>query len=87
MEYQWDRRKADSNLRKHGIAFADVVSVFGDDDAITIEDPHPDESRFVAIGMDSLSRVITVVYTLRGESVRIISARRATARERRQYEG
>ncbi len=85
MNYQWDISKAQSNLRKHGIEFADAVSVFTDDYAITIEDGHPDEDRFVIIGVDALGQILVVVFTWRGESIRIISARKATQRERSQY--
>ena len=87
MEYEWDTNKAQSNRQKHGIDFADAVSVFADDFAITVIDEHPDEERFVTIGMDGLSRIIVVVYTWRGENcIRLISARKATRRERQQYE-
>ncbi len=87
MEYEWDTNKAQSNQQKHGIDFADAVSVFADDFAITVMDEHPDEERFVTIGMDALSRIIVVVYTLRADScIRLISARKATRRQRQQYE-
>ena len=86
MEYQWDNNKARANLRKHQVDFADAVAVFSDDFAITIEDDHPDEERFVTIGMDSLGRILVVVYTWRGESIRLISARKATKNEQKQYE-
>jgi uncharacterized protein len=87
MEYEWDTNKAKSNYQKHGIDFADAVSVFTDDFAITVIDEHPDEQRFVTIGMDALGRIIVVVYTWRGEScIRLISARKATRRELQQYE-
>jgi hypothetical protein len=87
MDYEWDTNKAQSNHQKHGIDFADTVSVFVDDFAITVMDEHPDEERFVTIGMDALGRVLVVVYTWRSEScIRLISARKATRRERQQYE-
>jgi len=87
MDYQWDAHKAKSNLKKHGIDFADAVTVFTDDYAVTIEDEVADEEpRFVTIGRDALGRVLLVVYTWREESLRIISARKATGRERTQYE-
>jgi uncharacterized DUF497 family protein len=84
--YEWDQRKAASNLQKHGIDFADAVGALEDDLALTIADEHADEQRFVTIGSDALKRVLVVVYTIRGERVRIISARKATPKERRQYE-
>jgi len=86
MDYQWDPKKAKNNLEKHGVAFADAISVFCDEFALTIEDDNPDEQRFVTIGMDALSRIIVVVFTWRNDSIRIISARKATRRERKQYE-
>ncbi|NEP56753.1 MAG: BrnT family toxin [Symploca sp. SIO2G7] len=86
MAYQWNRDKAAKNLRKHGIDFADAVSVFSDDLAMTIFDERFDEERFVTIGLDALGRVLVVVYTLRGDEIRLISARKATRQERQQFE-
>jgi len=86
MTYQWDPNKAKSNLQKHGVSFADAVGVFEDENAITIEDDHPKENRFITIGRDFLRRILVVVYTFRGVIIRIISARKATARERKIYE-
>jgi uncharacterized DUF497 family protein len=86
MKYQWDDQKAKSNRQKHGVDFADAATVFADDFAITIEDDHPDEERFITIGMDALGRVLVVVYTWHDESIRIISARKATSREQKEYE-
>lgn len=86
MSYQWDPNKAKSNQKKHGVKFADAVSVFEDENAITIEDEHETESRFITIGRDILLRILVVVYTFRGHIIRIISARKATVRERKIYE-
>ncbi len=86
MKYQWDKNKAASNLQKHDIEFADAVSVFSDDLAITIPDNRFDEDRFVAIGMDAFGRILVVVFTWRSEDIRLISARLAERRERKQYE-
>lgn len=85
MDYQWDKAKAASNRRKHGVRFADAVTVFSDENALTIEDHYPDEERFVTLGMDALGRILLVVYTYRGEIIRIISARKATPFEEQQY--
>jgi hypothetical protein len=85
VSYEWDPRKSASNSRKHGIDFADAIYALEDDLALTLEDDHPDEQRFITIGADALARVLVVVYTFRGETIRIISAREATPRERRQY--
>ena len=86
MDYQWDPNKAKSNLKKHGVRFADAVSVFEDENAITIEDEHESENRFITIGKDILLRILVVIYTFRGHIIRIISARKATVRERKIYE-
>jgi len=87
VEIEWNGKKAISNLKKHGIDFADAVTVLEDERAITISDDYPDEDRFITIGMDSFSRILVVVYTWRETRIRIISARKATARETRQYKG
>lgn len=86
-DVEWDPQKAYSNLRKHGVDFADAVSALQDDLAVTIPDDFPDEDRFVTIGMDALNRVLVVVYVWRDEQMRLISARKATRPERRAYEG
>lgn len=87
-EFEWDEQEATSNLQKHGVAFADAVSVVeGDSLALTIPDAFPGEDRFVTIGTDLLGRTLVVVYVCRESRLRIISARKATPRERRAYEG
>ena len=86
MDFEWDRRKATANLRKHGVDFADAATVLHDERALTIRDAHTDEDRFVTLGMDALGRVLVVVFTWRGDRPRLISARRATPREWNQYE-
>ena len=87
METQWDPEKAVSNLGKHGIDFADAVGVFEDEWALTIKDEVVEgEQRFATLGTDFLERVLVVVYTHRGGEIRLISARRATRKERRTYE-
>jgi uncharacterized protein len=64
-EFEWDRRKEAGNVRKHGIRFADAVSVLEDDRAVTVLDDSIDEDRWVTIGMDALGRVLVVVYAWR----------------------
>ena len=86
MKYQWDKTKATSNLKKHGIEFVDAVSVFSDELAITIPENRFDEERFVTIGTDVFGRVLVIVFTWRSEDIRLISARLAERRERKQYE-
>jgi uncharacterized protein len=85
MRYEWDPAKAEANQKNHGYRIADAVAVFSDERARTLDDPHPEEERYVTIGMDALGRVLVVVYTWRGEVIRLISARKATRAERTQY--
>ena len=84
--FQWDPKKARANRAKHDVDFADAVGVFFDALAITIPDLHQEEERFVTLGMDFLGRVLVVVFAWRGSQIRIISARRASRTERREYE-
>lgn len=88
LTFEWDEQKAEQNLRKHQVDFQEAKTVFGDPYAITIPDPQhsADESRNIDIGYSSRRRLLVVVYTERGPSIRIISCRRATRRERRVYE-
>ena len=87
IDYEWDSLKAQANLHKHGISFTEAVQIFSDDWLLTIEDDmHDAEQRFVAIGMDALGRILVVVFTYRGLTIRIISARKSTPREQDQYE-
>ena len=86
MEFEWDERKAGTNIRRHKIDFADATTVFEDLRAVTVADEASDEERYATIGLDALGRELVVIYALRGERIRIISARRATQREREEYE-
>ena len=87
MGYQWDPEKADLNFKKHGIDFADAVGVFEDEWALTIkQEIAKSEQRFASIGMDFVGQIIVVVYTYRGDDIRLISARPATKQERNVYE-
>jgi uncharacterized protein len=87
MEFEFDPAKAVGNLRKHGVSFADAEVVFMDPLAVHRVDPDAEiEERFVAVGVGSAGQLLVVVYTIRGDSVRLISARRATPDERRCYE-
>ncbi len=86
MEFEWDPKKAEQNLRKHAVEFVDAVIVFDDDRAITLVDEHPREERYLTFGMDAQGRVLAVSYAGREGAIRIISARKATSRERAQYE-
>jgi len=85
--FEWDELKASANKAKHGISFADTFSVFEDPNALTVEDHHHNEQRHVTMGMDAFGRVLVVVYTWRGDRIRIISARKAVRHEVKNYEG
>ena len=86
--FEWDDVKASENLKKHGVAFSEASTVFADPLSRTIPDPlHSDEEgRFVILGESTLQHKLLVVHTYRGETIRIISARPATTRERKDYE-
>jgi len=87
--FEWDEdRKAGINFHKHGVRVPEAVPVFDDPHALTIMDyeSDPDEQRFVTLGLGAASRLLVVVYTWRGENIRIISARPAEAHEREEYE-
>ena len=88
LEADWDEHKAYANLRKHGVSFAEAATVFGDPLSVTIPDPLHSigEDRFVTLGLSFRSRLLVVVHADSEESVRIISARLATGRERNMYE-
>jgi uncharacterized DUF497 family protein len=87
MDFEFDPAKAAGNLRKHGVSFADAEGVFMDPLAMHRIDPDAEgEERLLAIGRGSAGHLLVVVYTLRGDSIRLISARRASAAEIRAYE-
>ena len=86
--FEWDAAKARTNLKKHGVAFEEATTIFGDPNAITIESTVlGGEHRFVTSGYSNYAILVVVVHTDRNDRIRIISARRTTRRERRQYEG
>lgn len=86
--FEWDREKAKANNHKHGVAFDEAQTVFSDDLSLSKpDDLHSDEEeRSLIIGMSNQGRLLVVVYTERGQSIRLISARLATRMERNQYE-
>jgi len=86
--YEWDEEKHRTNVRKHGVNFADAVFALEDEDALTMRDEDSvEEERFVTMGTDAFGRVLVVIYAWRDENIRLISARKATRRERAAYEG
>lgn len=87
MRFQYDPEKAAANLRKHGVSFADAEGVFQDSLAVTFEDPGAEgERRFVAVGLGNAGELLVIVYSEREGEYRLISVRRATRKERKQYE-
>ena len=89
IQFDWDPAKARANLRKHGVAFEEAQTVFVDDRALLIDDPdHSDEeARFVLLGLSAAPRILVVVHACRSapDTIRIISARKATKAERAIY--
>lgn len=88
VSFEWDARKAASNLRKHEVSFEEAMRVFGDPLAKIFDDPaHSEgERRELIVGHSSPRRLLIVSFVERGNAVRILSARRTTRRERRDYE-
>jgi uncharacterized protein len=86
--FEWDDRKAEQNLKKHGVSFDEASTVFGDTLSVTIDDPFHSvrEQRCVTLGHSSKHRLLVVVHTDRSGRIRIISARPATRHERNTYE-
>jgi len=87
MNYEWDPAKAAGNLRKHRVDFADAVTALEDPLAVTVQDDRHGEQRFVTLGQDAEGHLLVVAYAWQEQTIRIISARRATRHERMEYEG
>jgi uncharacterized DUF497 family protein len=88
MEFEWDRLKAAQNRKKHRVSFDEAVTVFYDPLAATFNDPNHSvgKSRLITIGYSSYDRLLVVVHAERGAKIRIISARLANAKERKNHE-
>ncbi|MBI1321776.1 BrnT family toxin [bacterium] len=88
MLFEWDDSKAVRNVEKHGVAFSEAATVFGDPFSITWHDPDhsADEDRFLTFGYSQSGKLLVVSHTDRGDYVRLISARIATRKERKLYE-
>jgi len=88
LTFEWDLRKARSNIAKHGVAFEEASTVFGDPLSLTILDPEHSlaESRYITMGRAFGGKLLVVVHTDRGDNMRIISGRPASRRERKFYE-
>jgi hypothetical protein len=89
LNFQWDEVKAKGNLRKHKVSFHEGKTVFSDSFLMTFPDPghSASEERYINIGMSSKGRVLVVIHTERLGSIRLLSSRKATASERKVYEG
>ena len=88
LQFEWDPSKAESNLGKHRVTFTEASTVFGDPLSLTIFDPDhsAEEDRFLILGASSSGKLLVVSHTHRDDTIRLISARLATRRERLQYE-
>jgi uncharacterized DUF497 family protein len=89
MRFEWDSTKAAANIKKHRVSFDEAVTVFYDPLAATFEDPDhsEDENRLVTVGYSARRRLLVVCHVERGVATTLITARRATARERKRHEG
>ncbi|MBC8431508.1 MAG: BrnT family toxin [Desulfobacterales bacterium] len=89
MRFEWDPKKSKRNLEKHGVSFEEAVTVFYDPLSATFDDPDHSvgEYRYITIGLSSRDRLLFTAHAERGESIRIISVRPATAHERKRHEG
>ena len=88
LQFEWDEKKAQSNLRKHGISFEKATTAFGDTLSITIDDPlhSQDEERLILMGLSEDLKTLVVVHVEKRETIRIISARKASKKEKQFYE-
>jgi uncharacterized protein len=87
LEFEWDLQKAETDLRKHDVSFVEARTVFFDPLARLVDDPEHSlhEERFVLFGRSDMGRMLAVMHTQQGETLRIISAREMTTKEKRQY--
>lgn len=87
--FEWDKAKAEINLKKHQVSFDEAMTVFYDDNALLLPDPDHsfNEERFILLGYSQLNNILVVVHCERENNIRIISARKATLKEMTQYRG
>ena len=88
LTFEWDDDKASTNIKKHGVSFAEAATVFGDSLSHTVFDPDhsgPGDERYILLGRSHRGRFVVVAHSERGDNIRIISARLATPRERTRY--
>jgi uncharacterized DUF497 family protein len=88
LTFIWDKKKAATNLRKHGVAFEEASTAFGDTTSLTTFDPDHsiDEDRFILLGASNRGRLLVVAHTEQSDTIRIVSARLATRGEKKIYE-
>ena len=88
LKFEWDKRKAVLNIKKHGVSFEDAATAFGDPLSVTIHDPKhsDDEDRFLLLGETQDKKLVVVAHTDRKDTIRLINARTATRQEREDYE-
>jgi hypothetical protein len=88
LKFEWDRRKAVLNIKKHGVSFEEAATAFGDPLSVTIHDPKhsDDEDRFLLLGETQDKKLVVVAHTDRKDTIRLINARPATRQEREDYE-
>ena len=88
LKFEWDRRKAILNIKKHGVSFEDAATAFGDPLSVTIHDPKhsDDEDRFLLLGETQDKKLVVVAHTDRKDTIRLINARPAARQEREDYE-
>ncbi len=86
--FEWDDNKAKSNLSKHEVSFEEATTIYSDPLSLTISDPQHsiNEKRYIIIGRSINDNILVVIFTERGDNIRIISSRKANKRERKQYE-
>ena len=89
LRFEWDRRKAAGNAKKHKVTFEEARSAFADPNGLVIDDPDhsEDEARFILLGLSYALRLLVICHVFRSDAVRIISARKATPREAASYRG
>jgi uncharacterized DUF497 family protein len=88
MNFEWNTEKSEKNIRKHGVSFQEALTVFRDALSLTYPDVDhsADEDRYLIIGLSSFGNVLVISHTFRNDNIRIISARKATKKERYFYE-
>ncbi len=88
MRFEWDPNKAATNFKKHQVSFQEAATIFGDFLSVTFDDPDHsiDEERYITIGLSHQHRLLVVSHTDRNDTIRLVSARKATSPERKFYE-